>query len=291
MTPRRAPLRPSPLGPACAVAAVLGLLAGCDQVLGLDDPSCGDGVLLDDEACDDGNGADGDGCGPTCQIEPGFECPAVAEACLPVVGITRGAVTTQLPAAGDPGGNPYAFSCPPGAVMIGVEGFVNEVLDNLGSIRPVCASIEITPEGDALQVRSGASAYIGDGQFGPMLTAICEPNEIATGFVPNINTYVSGFQWSCQPVSHTGGGLRLGDARPVAFGPASGMDEAPRTCGLREAVSAIEGTVGASIDSMSLGCSPLETVLCGDGVMVAPEQCDDGNLARGDGCDRRCQLE
>mgnify|MGYP002137589797 CR=1 FL=1 len=52
------------------------------------------------------------------------------------------------------------------------------------------------------------------------------------------------------------------------------------------AVSSAAGTFGASIDSMGLGCSPLTTVLCGDGELAAPEQCDDSNLARGDGCDK-----
>ena len=35
-----------------------------------------------DEACDDGNGDDGDGCSSTCQVEPGYDCPALGEACI-----------------------------------------------------------------------------------------------------------------------------------------------------------------------------------------------------------------
>ena len=30
---------------------------------------------------------------------------------------------------------------------------------------------------------------------------------------------------------------------------------------------------------------------CGDGVKVAPEECDDGNEAPGDGCDEQCKVE
>lgn len=34
-----------------------------------------------------------------------------------------------------------------------------------------------------------------------------------------------------------------------------------------------------------------EPLLCGDGLQVGPEQCDDGNLDPGDGCDASCQIE
>jgi len=33
------------------------------------------------------------------------------------------------------------------------------------------------------------------------------------------------------------------------------------------------------------------TDVCGDGVVGASEQCDDGNTTNGDGCDARCMLE
>jgi len=35
----------------------------------------------------------------------------------------------------------------------------------------------------------------------------------------------------------------------------------------------------------------LEPLLCGDGLRFEPEQCDDGNLVGGDGCDPLCELE
>ena len=70
-----------------------------------------------------------------------------------------------------------------------------------------------------------------------------------------------------------------------------GIEQTKRSCPQTEVVSSIFGTGGLSIDSMGLGCSPISTVLCGDGVLAAPEMCDDGNLIQGDGCGRRCQLE
>lgn len=31
--------------------------------------------------------------------------------------------------------------------------------------------------------------------------------------------------------------------------------------------------------------------LCGDGTKILPEECDDGNLSAGDGCDANCAIE
>ena len=31
--------------------------------------------------------------------------------------------------------------------------------------------------------------------------------------------------------------------------------------------------------------------MCGDGTMIAPEECDDGNLESGDGCVSKCVVE
>jgi cysteine-rich repeat protein len=43
--------------------------------------TCGDGVIEGDEPCDDGNTASGDGCGPGCEIEPGWYCAQEPSVC------------------------------------------------------------------------------------------------------------------------------------------------------------------------------------------------------------------
>lgn len=265
---------------------------GCDRVFMLErGPSCGDGELLLEEDCDDGDNVAGDGCGTTCTIEPGFECPTTKDTCLPVVGLSRGAVSTRLEVAGSPSGNPFMFECPIDQVVIGFEGFANPVGDNLGILRVVCGSLGIGANGDALLTRSAQSKLIGTQQSGGSLSVQCAPDEVAIGFVPTTNTYLSGFQWTCQRVSHTDGELRFGATRSVSFGPSVGTEESERQCPPGEVVTEASGTVGTSIDGMGLGCSPISTVVCGDGVVAAPETCDDGNLVRRDGCDGSCQRE
>jgi cysteine-rich repeat protein len=48
-------------------------------------------------------------------------------------------------------------------------------------------------------------------------------------------------------------------------------------------VQGAPGTVTLSIE--------VEPLLCGDGLVVEPEQCDDGNLGGGDGCNPLCEIE
>lgn len=269
-------------------------LTGCDKVFSLDrDPSCGDGVLAQDESCDDGGTDSGDGCGGTCEIEPGFECPTTNAGlpCLPIVGLSRGAVTTELDAAGELGSANLAFDCPAGEVMIGVEGYANLNGDNLGRINVVCGSLALGPSGDALLSRASESGLFGTMQTEPLLAAICARDEVATGFVPTTNTYVSGIEWRCQKLSHTGGALRFGDTRSIGFGPTVGDGQAARLCPPGEVIGGALGGVGTSLTWLGFACAPISAVACGDSVVTPPETCDDGNLLRHDGCDGRCQVE
>lgn len=177
-------------------------------------------------------------------------------------------------------------------MVIGFEGSANSLEDNLGNMTVVCGSLGIAQNGDALLTRSSESGLIGDQKTtGSLLTAICNSNELAIGFVPSLNDFVSGFEWICQQVSHSDGALRFGATTIFMFGPSTGSQLEDQRCPLREVVTEVFGTAGLSVDSMGLGCSAISTVLCGDGVLVAPETCDDGNLIRRDGCDQRCQLE
>ena len=48
--------------------------------------TCGNGTLDDGETCDDGGTAAGDGCGPTCEIEPGYACDGTPSVCATVCG-------------------------------------------------------------------------------------------------------------------------------------------------------------------------------------------------------------
>lgn len=48
--------------------------------------------------------------------------------------------------------------------------------------------------------------------------------------------------------------------------------------------------LGGTLIALALAAAPA-AALCGDGIAVAPEECDDGNAIGGDGCSATCQLE
>jgi large repetitive protein len=54
----------------------------CPPVADTGAAGCGDGTRAAGEDCDDRNRASGDGCSDTCQLEPGFSCPP-GKPCMP----------------------------------------------------------------------------------------------------------------------------------------------------------------------------------------------------------------
>lgn len=285
---------------ALRVLAIVGCLAACDQVWGLErsGDGCGDGLLAQTEDCDDGNLDAGDGCSAACRVEPGFVCrPQDAGGpCLPVVGLTRGPVATMLMLVGDMLGKPNnrMLECPGDQVAIGFEGFANSTGDNLGSIAIVCAALGIGADGVAQVTRKGTIDIMG-GEIGPpMPPAMCGPDEVATGYLPVTNTYLKRFDLRCQALSHVDGKLQLGPETSHVFGPTLSAEDPPhplQQCPANQILTVLHGHIGASLDRAAFGCSELRAAVCGDSVVTAPETCDDGNLLRFDGCDARCQPE
>ena len=60
------------------------------------------------------------------------------------------------------------------------------------------------------------------------------------------------------------------------------------------------GTGGCSLDckvilgwscSVANGTTSVCKEICGNGILTAGEQCDDGNAASTDGCSNQCQIE
>lgn len=57
------------------------------------------------------------------------------------------------------------------------------------------------------------------------------------------------------------------------------------TCSLTTSLNCLQCSIGYSVRNNS--CLPV----CGDGILVIEENCDDGNLKNGDGCSSTCVLE
>lgn len=52
-----------------------------------------------------------------------------------------------------------------------------------------------------------------------------------------------------------------------------------------------ESSSGGETTGDTTGSTTMVASICGDGMQAADEQCDDGNLKNGDGCDAQCQTE
>jgi cysteine-rich repeat protein len=69
-----------------------------------------------------------------------------------------------------------------------------------------------------------------------------------------------------------------------------GGGDAPASTGPQTSSSAAGGA-GGSGGATGAGAGGAGPTGCGDGIIVAPEQCDDGGQAPGDGCDAACLVE
>ena len=267
---------------------------------------CGDGVVDPGETCDDGNTIDGDGCGASCAVEEGWECPTPGTPCTSVCG---DGVLVGVEECDDgntidgDGCSATCFSetpgCPDASVSTVGEGVAADDTCDYEDLdgAPTCASnasgeytVRFTAPGAGTYVFStindvrsfdtilyardacgGAEVGCNDdgaGSLGSELTL-----ELAGG--ESVVIYVAGFGTAC-------GDFRL-DVSRVGAGAICGD-------GLLEDAEECDDGNTADGDGCSAVCT-IEDGVCGDGVIGAGEECDDGNTADGDGCSSICTIE
>ncbi|CAJ1437050.1 unnamed protein product [Effrenium voratum] len=253
--------------------------------------TCLNGDIDPGEDCDDANTFDNDGCS-NCIIEQGWTCEAIANRptstgpgsfCTPICGdglrIELGTLAEQC----DDGNFLAGDGCSPDCQV--EPGWQCVVQANSTALRceQTCGDGLLAP---GEQCDDG-NKELGDGCDNLCRVErgfVCTPEDAFTkSEVSSGPPFAAQNRTVCQPIC--GDGLAL-----LSFGeacddgnrvPSDGCDEscqveAGYTCGTGEGV-----TAGLSL------CTPI----CGDSLLRAPEQCDDGNAGKGDGCDETCQLE
>ena len=232
---------------------------------------CGDGFLAGTEQCDDGIVNTTSGCTPACKIAPNATCPANGGACVPMIcgdGKVTGTETCDSGLNDGKHGCSAAcqiitgWACPlAGApctevcgdgVVVGVEQ-----CDEKADVACCDASCKLK------------TGYVCD----PSKTPHSQPSGPYCG-----NGTVNGPSNSTNTVL---GSEQCDDGNTIPF------DGCSPTC----TNEPLCGTVNTYITPQPAPTTYQCFARCGDGLVLPPEACDDGNTLNGDGCDSNCKVE
>jgi len=231
---------------------------------------CGDGFLAGTEQCDDGIVNTTSGCTPQCTIAPNATCPANGGPCIPMI-CGDGKVTgTETCDSGLNDGKHgcsntcqiiTGWACPfAGApctevcgdgIVVGVEQ-----CDEKADVACCSTSCKLKP------------GYVCD----PSKTPHSQPAAPYCG-----NSKVNG---PSDPTSTVLGAEQCDDGNTLPF------DGCSPTC-TNEPLCGTLNTYLQNPTATTYQCF----ARCGDGLVLPPEQCDDGNTLAGDGCDATCKVE
>ena len=279
-------------------------------------PQCGNGKLETGETCDDGNTQGGDGCSSVCALEVGWKCPAQNTACVAakcgdgilagaekcddgIVNTTSGCTPscTVAPNAVCPpnGGACVPMVCGDGKVT-GSETCDSGLNDGKHGCSPTCQLIAgwLCPlAGAPCTEVCGDGKVVGGEQCDEKADVacctasctlkpgyVCDPSktphsQLATPYCGNGT--VNG---PSNPASTVLGSESCDDGNTLPF------DGCSPTCS-NEPLCGTLNTYLQNPTATTFQCF----AHCGDGLVLPPEQCDDGNTLAGDGCDTNCKVE
>ncbi len=267
---------------------------GCDSTCKT--TGCGSGVVTGTEACDDGNTAAGDGCDAACTVEPGFYCQGTKPSVCAGAEILCGDGLDNNGAFGADAADPscalpaYVPACAPSTTLrVYPNNTSTAIPDNnlTGITSNVTVSNGGTVAGGAI-VFTIPHEYDGDVDVSlitptPTTIDICSDNGgLGVNFT---NTVLSP---ACVPANAVTGGTApfSGCYIPENNAQVLGIvgKSADGTWGLK-----VVDDAGGDVGTLQSWKLVLCTTVCGDGTMAGAEQCDDGNLTDGDGCDSNCK--
>ncbi|MFO0761681.1 MAG: DUF4215 domain-containing protein [Byssovorax sp.] len=241
---------------------------------------CGDGVIGGTETCDDGNGNAGDGCNASCAKEIGFNCNGEPSQCDGICGdgIVIGTETC------DDGNNTDGDCC---SSTCGAE-----------------AGCEIEANNESLSANDYAAIAVNNAVKG-----FVKPGTDSDFYVYNLNVpanatgaitaqTLDGFVAASCANNTLDSLINIYDqnANPLA----SDNDSGPGLCSIAVASGLLTGDYYVEVKSgKASGQTPFDytiniasqIVVCGDGTKGPGEECDDGNLMNGDGCNDTCHVE
>jgi fibro-slime domain-containing protein len=231
---------------------------------------CGDGILAGTEKCDDGNTTAGDGCSASCTIEAGAVCPANGGQCVAMkCGDSKVTGTETCDDGVNDGKHGCSATC---QVMTGWQcPFAG------AACTPICGDGIVA--GDEQCDEKGAVACC---------TAQCK---LVPGFVCDSTKTPH----SQNATPYCGDGVLDGPANATVRGLEQCDDHNTLPydgCSPTCTNEPLCGTVNTSLPPAQQTSVPYQCFAqCGDGIILPPEECDDGNTQTGDGCDASCKVE
>ena len=253
---------------------------------------CGDAVIGRLEECDDGNVVGGDGCSTSCRVEPGYTCsPVLIEG-----GATLSSCNANPPGCGD-------------AVRDETEQCDDGDFASGDGCSARCALEDgFACVGDVGQLSLCAGLGCGDGVIG--LVEGCDDGNTASGDGCSEMCDVEA-GWSCvaEPIPCNADACTpptisvctrsdgCGDRRHVTGeqcddGNVADSDGCSAGCLLEDGFTCFDvvSSVPQDAPPSYTRCEPRG---CGDGLIRSSEgeECDDWNLASGDGCSASCEFE
>jgi cysteine-rich repeat protein len=236
-------------------------------------PTCGNGMADPGEGCDDHNTTSADGCSASCAPEAGWMCSGTPTTCVSTCGDGTRVGTEQC----DDGNTTTTDCCV--------------------ACSALCSTPEIEPNdayGAATAITTGASGAITVGDHDYYAITLMVPANV------RIETF-----------DGSGGACAGIDTYITLYGPdgtstvLSDDDDGLNACSLLEPVgdtslrNLAAGTYYLMVRAYSATTAipayqvrvTLQNAGCGDGFPNAGEQCEDSNVAAGDGCSPTCQIE
>ncbi len=283
---------------------------------------CGDGVIEGAETCDDLGTNAGDGCSDTCTLEPGWDCMGQPTVCVDIDECAQQTDNCDTNATCTNMMGSFTCTCNTGFEGNGVtctdidECTTNTdncdtnamCTNNTGSFScacntgfsgngVTCADIDEcaanTDDCDGLATCSNTTGsysctcptgYMGTGHGTNGCTDVdectagtdtCDTNAMCT------NT-AGAFTCACN-AGFTGDGMTCTDVDECA----NGGDNCDANATCTNTLGSFTCACAAGYSGDGTQCMPN----CGDGTMIAPEACDDGNMTDGDGCTKNCAVE
>ncbi len=232
---------------------------------------CGDGVLAGTEQCDDGFVDTAHGCTPSCTIAPNATCPANGGSCVPMVcgdGKVTGSETC------DSGLNDGKHGCSTTCQII--TGWACPL--GGAPCTEICGDrIVVGVE----QCDEGADVACCDATCKLKAGQVCDPSKPTHS--QSADTYCGDgtVNGPSNPSSPVRGSEQCDDHNKLPFDGCSPTCTNEPLCGTTNTYTT-PATTTAVYQCFAH---------CGDGLVLPPEACDDGNTVNGDGCDSNCKVE